>query len=331
MNANIVAVALGLALIAGVGLYFVAQDADTEPAERAPRTSANTELEEQIEALRKENADLRKRIAELEQVTPDPEPASEAEPEKKAAKPTGELTDEDIEKGFKRFGKSFQRILTGKGKKAVEELRELIKRGGPKVLKQVKKLWQDASGDLTRRVIAAHILAQSGDPAALEILSSTLRDPDQGMIEHRIAAHALAFSDAEGLEPLLLEVARNHKEAGASANAAFGLARRGIEEGIGLYMAATDQAFEEGQPEAIAYLSGLPMIGDKAKPYVRERLLTYKNETALLTLIEIAKALKDEKALEQLNKLAYDASRPVSIQNAAKGAIKALTKKAPDK
>ena len=73
------------------------------------------------------------------------------------------------------------------------------------------------------------------------------------------------------------------------------------------------------------------MIGEKAKPYVRERLLTYKNETALLSLIEIVKSFKDEKALEQLNKLAYDAARPISVQKAAKGAIEALTKKAPDK
>ncbi len=330
MNGNIVAAAFGLALVAGVGLYFVAKNADIEPAERTARTSANTELEQQVEELRKENRNLRKRVAELEQAPP----ARKREPEreKKEAEPAdGELTDEDIAKGLKRFGARFGQVLRGKGKKAVEELRELIKRGGPRVLEQVTKAWQDASGDFTRRVIAAHILAQSGDPAALEKLSSTLRDPDQGMIEHRIASHALAFSDAEGLEPLLLEVARNHKEAGASANAAFGLARRGVEEGIGLYMAATDQAFDEGQPEAIGYLSGLPLIGEKAKPYVRERLLTYKNETALLSLIEIVKSFKDEKALEQLNKLAYDASRPVSIQNAAKGAIKALTKKAPDK
>jgi len=329
MNSNIVAAVLGLALIAGASLYFVTLNADAEPAERTSRTPVNTEFERQVETLRKENSDLRKHIAELERATP--EAAPEPEPEKKDEEPTGELTDEEIGKGLKRFGSRLQRIIRGKGKEAVEELRELIKRGGPKVLKQVTKAWLDASIDLQRRVIAAHILAQSGDPAALELLSSTLRDPDQGMIEHRIAAHALAFSDAEGLEPLLLEVARNHKETGASANAAFGLARRGIEEGIELYMAATDQAFEEGQPEAIQYLSGLPLIGEKAKPYVRERLLTYKSETALLTLIEIVKALKDEKAIEQLQELAYDASRPVSIQKAAKGAIEALTKTAPDK
>ena len=154
-------------------------------------------------------------------------------------------------------------------------------------------------------------------------LDFRVRDLQQQLVVH--------LQEDPGLEPLLLEVARNHKETGASANAAFGLARRGIEEGIELYMAATDQAFEEGQPEAIQYLSGLPLIGEKAKPYVRERLLTYKSETALLTLIEIVKALKDEKAIEQLQELAYDASRPVSIQKAAKGAIEALTKTAPDK
>ena len=106
---------------------------------------------------------------------------------------------------------------------------------------------------------------------------------------------------------------------------------RGVDEGIGLYMSATDDAFDEGQPEAIAYLGGLTLLGEKVNPYVRERLLSYTNETAVVSLIEIAKANKDTGALEALNKLAYDAARPISVQKAAKGAIEALTKKAPDK
>ena len=330
MNANIVAAALGLALVLGVGLYFVARDADTEPAERAPRTSANTELERQVDTLREENAALRKRIAELERAIPAHKP--ESEPEKKDEEPAdGELTDQKIEAGLAKYAKNLQRVIAGKGKDAIAELRALIKTAGPKALAMVRKEWDDTSAGSIKRLIAAHILAQSGDPDSLELIKSTVRDPDRGMIDHRLAAHALAFADVEGLEPLLTEVARNGKEPGVRANASFGLAMRGVDEGIGLYMSATDDAFDEGQPEAIAYLGGLTLLGEKVNPYVRERLLTYKNETAVVTLIEVVKANKDTGALEALNKLAYDSARPVSIQKAAKGAIEALTKKAPDK
>ncbi len=330
MNGNIVAAAFSLALIAGVGLYLAARETDAEPAERTARTAANTELEQQVETLRKENADLRKRIAELEQVPP--AHRREPEREKKDEEPAdGELTDKDIEAGFSKYAKSLQKIIAGKGKDAIAELRALIKKAGPRAIAKVRKHWEDPSEDYIKRLIAAHILAQSGDPDSLELIKSTLRDPDGGMIDHRLASHALAFADVEGLEPLLTEVARNGKEPGVRANASFGLAMRGVDEGIGLYMSATDDAFDEGQPEAIAYLGGLTLLGEKVNPYVRERLLSYTNETAVVSLIEIAKANKDTGALEALNKLAYDASRPISVQKAAKGAIKALTKKAPDK
>lgn len=330
MNSNVLAAALGLALIAGAGLYFVTLNADAEPAERTSRTSANTVLEQQAEALRKENRDLRKRIAELERATPEATPKPERE--KKDEEPAdGELTDEQIEAGLESYAKSLKKVIVGKGKDVIAELRALIKKAGPRVIAKVRKEWEDSSAGVRKRLIAAHILAQSGDPESLELIKSTVRDPDRGMIDHRLAAHALAFADVEGLEPLLTEIARNGKEPGVRANASFGLARRGVEEGIGLYMSATDDAFDEGQPEAIGYLSGLTLLGEKVNPYVRERLLSYTNETAVISLIEITKVNKDTGAIGALQKLAYDASRSISIQKAAKGAIEALTKTAPDK
>jgi len=93
-----------------------------------------------------------------------------------------------------------------------------------------------------------------------------------------------------------------------------------------LYFAATDEAFARKDPAALQYLGSIRLMGKKARPYVRDRLGTYQEEQALLVLIAIAQGMEDREAVPALEKLAYDASRPKSIQESAKGAIKALTK-----
>ncbi|MHC4225328.1 MAG: hypothetical protein ACYSUN_15165, partial [Planctomycetota bacterium] len=149
-------------------------------------------------------------------------------------------------------------------------------------------------------------------------------DPDSTMMDQRFAAHGLAFSPAEGLVPFITERARNLTEEGARANLAFGLARRGVAEGVTLYAEITDAAFERKDAIAVGYLSGFALMGEKGKPLIRERLLTYEDKQAVLLLIEFVKGSKDKGAIENLEKLAYDSSRPVDIQKAAEGALKAL-------
>jgi hypothetical protein len=144
------------------------------------------------------------------------------------------------------------------------------------------------------------------------------------MMDQRFAAHGLAFSPAEGLVPFITERARNLTEEGARANLAFGLARRGVAEGVTLYAEITDAAFERKDAIAVGYLSGFALMGEKGKPLIRERLLTYEDKQAVLLLIEFVKGSKDKGAIENLEKLAYDSSRPVDIQKAAEGALKAL-------
>ena len=81
-------------------------------------------------------------------------------------------------------------------------------------------------------------------------VTEVLRDPDATMWDLRFASHALAFSPAEGLEPFLTERARNLSDEGARANLAFGLAQRGVEEGVQLYFEMTDAVFERKDPVA---------------------------------------------------------------------------------
>ncbi|MHC4959730.1 MAG: HEAT repeat domain-containing protein [Planctomycetota bacterium] len=336
MENKAVLLLVGAVFGAAVGV-FVWSKAKTESSAHAARQTANVDAQNKLEDLEKQNADLTERlqdqletinqlseqIDELSRPSTGPDGATPTAPTEPGAD-LPPLTDEELEAGLKRFGEQLQSIILGHGDKAVEELKEMLKRA-PKWRESVEAVFADAAGEIAPRYVAAHVMAQSGDPEALKTLEQVLRDPDRDRTEQRISAHALAFTDTKEVVPLLTEVARNGKEPGVRANASFGLARRGIDEGIDLYMQATDAAFEQGQPEAIAYLSGIPLIGEKAKPYVRERLTVYKNETALVSLIELTKQLKDKDAIEQLGKLAYDANQPKSVQNAAQGAIKVLS------
>lgn len=233
-------------------------------------------------------------------------------------------TDEEIEAELEAFGQAFVQILQGGGEAAKKRLRDFLARGGKPVIAKLVAKFEDDTTGLGPRSLIAHALAQSGDPEAMEVLKSALRDPDAGMLMHRLASHGLAFSDAEGLDTILSVTAHKATDPGARANAAFGLARRGNEEGIPLYMAMVDDAIERGDPAGLQYLGGVTLLGKEANPAMRERLLTYEEPQALLVLIEILKARGDKEALPNLEKLAYDSTRPTSIQKAAEAAVRVL-------
>jgi hypothetical protein len=244
-----------------------------------------------------------------------------------AVEPKGPPTDEEFSAALSEFGSNLRHLIVGdeQGREAVDRLRELLERAGPERLTRLIERFGDDTEDMGARVVIAHVLAQSNDPQAIAELAKHLRDPESGMLEKRFASHALAFSDAEGVAELLHEVATRTDERGTRANAAFGLARRGSDEGLRLYFAATDEAFAAGDPGALQYLGGLRLLGERALPGVRERLTTYTNEQALLVLIGSVKAACDQESRPILERLAYDTARPVSIQKAAQGAIRVLS------
>jgi HEAT repeat protein len=174
--------------------------------------------------------------------------------------------------------------------------------------------------------VLAHAFAQSGDPLALKALEDTLKDPDRGLIDHRVAAHGLAFTDLESVVPTLRQTAKEDPDQGARANAAFGLARRGDSEGMALYAAATDEAFEKRDPAAIQYLSGFALLGKKAVPVMRERLSTYEDKQAKIVLIELLKDQKDVESVPVLRKLAADSETDPDVRKAAEQALTELAK-----
>jgi hypothetical protein len=259
-------------------------------------------------------------------VRPDTQAPAAAD-EAGSVEPKGPPTDKEFHEGLSEFGANLRHLIVGdeKGREAVDALRELLERAGPERLARLIERFGDDTEEMGARVVIAHVLAQSNDPQAIAVLAKNLRDPASGLLEKRFASHALAFSDADGVEEVLREVATGGGETGARANAAFGLARRGSDEGVHLYFEATDEAFDAGDPGALQYLGGLRLLGDRALPGVRERLTTYTNEQALLVLIGSVKAAHDQQSRPILERLAFDTTQPVSIQRAAQGAIRVLS------
>lgn len=238
------------------------------------------------------------------------------------------VTDEEIQQGITAFAQCLRQLIVGdeKGAAAAEELRDLLALATPEQMKKLVDTFGDDTESMQSRIVLAHVLAQSEHPDALAALQDAVREPEAGLMVQRFAAHGLAFSDAEGLDAFMLDMAHNHTERGVRANLAFGLQRRGVDEGVPLYFAAMDEALEQGDPNAIQYVGGLMLIDDRANAGIRERLGTYEGAESLLVLIHVVQRRKDTGAIPALEKLAYDASRPISVQKAAQGALQVLGK-----
>jgi hypothetical protein len=280
-----------------------------EDARRAAQVQAERDkLAEEVERLRRSPGGA------------EPEETPGAAPPAPGAPPT----DDEIMKGVGKFGAALQQVFLGQGEEAKKEIRDLLARAGKHGIDLLVAKFEDDATGIELRVTVAHALAQSGSPEGIAALTKVLADPEAEMLELRFATHGLAFSDAEGIDDDLLATAHRATDTGARANAAFGLARRKHPEGVGLYAKATDEAMANRDPVALQYLSGFYLLGDEALPPMRERLITYTETQAVVTLIEILKGRGDKGALENLRKLAADEGRPLSVRKSAEGAIKVL-------
>jgi hypothetical protein len=329
---------LGLVLVAvgaGAGWYVGRSSGEAAPrsdtgGESRAEAADRVQLLDAIAANEKEIRRLRKRIQELIEErrrilerarAPEDEPAPET-----AETPTGPPDAKEVEAAIGGFAGVLQAIWAGRGgEEQLARLKAVLARGGKPLRDRLIAEFHDERTGVQRLVVLAHVLGQSADPESIEALKAMLRDPDAGDFHQRYAAHGLAFSPAEGIEPFLRQVALEAKDTGARANAAFGLARRGVDEGVALYAAATDEAFEKGDSLAIAYLSGFALMGEKGLPPLRERLLSYEDRPqAVVTMIAILTDAKDEGAVPFLEKLAYDSGRPMSVRKAALGALEEI-------
>ena len=151
---------------------------------------------------------------------------------------------------------------------------------------------------------------------------------EKSFVDRRSATHGLAFTGDATLDPALLQIARTDEDRGVRANASFGPARNGSDEGLRLYAAATDEAFEKSDPLAVAYLQGFALLGKKAAAVVRERLgsPTYAERQTRLILIGVAKSNRDREAVNALRSIAEDQSADAAVQAAAASAISEIEK-----
>jgi hypothetical protein len=247
-------------------------------------------------------------------------------PNTKLAPRIGEpaTADNGVEEEIERFAGQLQKLMLGEGKESSERLRDTLGMVRAGTIERIIDEFKDASTNAARRSVLAHVLGQSWRPEAIEALRRVANDAESGVLARCLAAQALAYSDARELDPILLALARDSLDTGVRANASFGLWRRGNKDGIALYFAVIDAVFERQDPEAARYLAGVRVMGDKAWPGIRERLLSYRNEQALLALIAFVQASGDKAASEALGELAGDEAKARSVRDAARGALESL-------
>ena len=335
---------LGGLVGAGIAVAVVAtaktspeRGARTTPSDRVVLTPEQVKGSDDYRVLLAQRDEMAEQVSELtaklDSTTRELDKAREAlatpEPDKmKIEIELGPPTDDEILAALTKFAGSLQASILSDDKSGFEEWREFAKRGGKELIDKLIAEVNDDEMGFQRRVIRAHALAQTLDPRAIEALSKPLKDPDATMLELRSSSHALAFAETDAVVPILEQTARHCSDIGARANAAFGLAQRGREEGYVLYMDATDAAFEKKDPAAIQYLSGFFLLGEKAYPYVRERLQTYTDPQAKLFLIEILKGKNDTGAIPHLKALLEDPNQDEGTRKAAEAAIRVLEPKA---
>jgi hypothetical protein len=301
--------------------------ADLEVSKLKEEKSA---LEAKLHAAKLEHEALEEKLLAVEAermkpAEPTPEQATTAAEEPVAAepKPTGPPSEEEFANALKAYGESLGAVIQGGGEAAKKRLRAFFARVTPEQIETLLDQYK-SSDDIGAKIVLAHALAQSGRSEAIEALTELVRDHDLGFLERRFASHGLAFSDDDSVVPVLGEVARGDPDLGARANAAFGLARRGLEDGIDLYAKATDEAFKAKDPVALQYLGGFMLLGEKGLPAVRERLKTYEDKQAQMLLLEVVKANKDRESLPILQAIVDDPEADKSVRESAERAIRAI-------
>jgi hypothetical protein len=295
------------------------QMADLESAKNREIDALKLEidaLEHRLAESMEETDRLRKRLAE----------STESAPETDELIPATGFTDEQLTKELMSLGNNFQDLLIGTGEEFRKKMKAILARGGEGTVQRIVEMYE-GTGDLGRKTVLAHALAQTGDPVALETLKATARNTEAGMFAVRTATHGLAFSDADGLETFYKEISENRNlELGARANSAYGLARRN-DEGVEAYARTVDEAFRKKDPFAVAYLQGFMLLGERANGVVESRLRTIRDKQARLVLVEHLASNGNENSIPALRELANDQSVSEDIRKRAEQVANQLARK----
>jgi HEAT repeat protein len=271
---------------------------------------------EALERLKRELADRQKK--------PAPAPAEASAPESDAPpppEPAPPAAPPDVKSLFEAFAKQGFAALYATDD--IAKILKAVKDAGPAGIEFLTGILRN-SPSATERFLAAALLEGTKDPSAIPALAESLK-LDKDPIVRRMSSHALAVLENPAAEDPLRAAMTGDKDWGVRANAAYGVAKLGRDDGLRLLR----QAYESGDtpPEyRIPILGGLADVADPSTaPLFRKILAEAPDESYLLLAIHALEKMKDVQSLPELQRVAAD-DHPETIKQAAQKAVEALRK-----
>jgi len=316
-------IGLGIGLIAGALIAKSKQPPDKEtvvappsppPLPPPPPAPKETAPDPEVEKLRTENAELKKKLeakakteAARDDATTDFEKAQAAKPE------WAEKLDALLKKGIAGYKSADFFALVG-------ELKKLGKEGVDKLAE--KLLRAESAGE---RFLAGALLEDLGDPAAIPALAKSLQQDDD-LLVRRMSSHAIAMIKNEAGLTALRAAMSSDTDWGVRVNSAYGVAKLGQPDGVKMledsYLSASTPAEYK-----IAVLGGLADVASPSSaPVFRKVLGESTDVTYLFLVISAVEKLKDPSFVPDLNRIAGDAKYAANVREMAKKAADGLSK-----
>jgi len=274
-------------------------------------------LEKELERLRARIAELEHERASLPQdaATPKNDNLGSVAPERpEEADPPAAS---ELAGAFQDLSK---KGLSGYQSKGFHELADQIAAAGAEGLTVLYGAL--AKGETsTDRFLAAALLEEIGDPAAIPALSEALRGDADDLVR-RMSSHALAvIGTAAAADPLRLGMEQD-RDWGVRVNSAYGLAKQGDERALRSMMAYYE---DPSIPEyRLAILGGLADVAaSSSAPLFRKIVRESRDMSYLLVSIGALEKMKDVASLTDLQALLVS-STTQNVKEAAQKAIDAI-------
>lgn len=312
MMKTITPLLLGLAI--GVAATLLSRPSPAPartPLERAAKEApAKDVLAQEVDALRKENWDLRKKLDEAEQKV-------KAIPASPAAPTTPPTKEEEVATLAALFAEvSKEEGLSRRGDKA-RSLVDLVKKLGKGAVPFLTKMLLE-SKDSGERFQAAWLLEELKDPAGVPALAQALKS-DSDLLVRRMTSHALAMiGSAEG-KTSLIDAMNGDKDWGVRANSAYGVAKLGDDAGLQALVLFYESEDPAVAPYKMSILGGIADVAAPSTAPLFRELLQEEDLAGQLMAVHAVQKMKDKESLPLLATL---------IQSDASDTVKEAAKKA---
>lgn len=221
------------------------------------------------------------------------------------------------------FAELAKKGLGAYGSKEMRELADAVKASGTNGVRLVIDQLQNSTSTQDRFITVA-LLESIGDPAALPVLDTTLKnDPD--LMVRRMAAHAAALIGTEAAADVLRPAMVHDEDWGVRVNSAYGLAKLGKRDALD----TLQQFYASAETPAeyrLAILAGLADVAAPTTgPLFRQILADTTDAGYVLIAIGALEKMKDAQALPDLQRIAASAKSD-TIKQAAQRAIDNIAK-----